>query len=179
MKVILREDVVGLGDIGETVKVRPGYARNFLIPRGMAFETESGSARTIAHMMLQIEAKKRRMKGAAADLSQRVRNTTVELSLRVGTGGKVFGSVSAREIAEKLSEAGIEVDRRRIVLPEAIRKVGTHFVRVKLHADVESQLKVVIKAVAATKAEEEVETAEARAVIEEAAEERQEDSSSE
>ena len=166
MKVILKEDVVGLGDIGESVKVRPGYARNFLIPRGMAFEADTASAKQVAHKMLGVEAKKKKLKGAAADIAQRVRDVVIELELRVGAGGRVFGSVSSRDIAAKLAEAGFEIDRRRIVLHESIKKIGTHFVKIKLHPEVESQLKIVINERAATKEEEETEAAHVKETIE-------------
>ncbi len=171
MKVILADDVVGVGDVGATVKVRPGYARNFLIPRGLAFECEGASARMLAHRMRQVESKKRKMKGDAEKQAQVVRELELSFSLRVGSGGKVFGSVGAKDIAHALAEKGLLVDRRRVILHESIRKVGTHFVSVKLHPEVQAQAKVVIKSVAATKAEEELETESARHSIEEQAKE--------
>lgn len=172
MRVILTEDVVGLGDIGETVGVRPGYARNFLIPRGMAIEAASKSAKTIAHKMMQIDAKKRRLKGSAEQLAAQIREVVVELGLRVGAGGRVFGSVGTRDIAKELAAKGFEFDRRRILLDEPIRKVGTHAVSLKLHADVVSEIKVVVSALHATKEEEEAEAEEARIALEAAAAEK-------
>lgn len=173
MRVILADDVVGVGDVGSTVKVKPGFARNFLIPRGLAFECEGASARMLAHRMRQIEAKKRRMKGDAEKQAQRVREAELVFTLRVGSGGKVFGSIGAKDIAAALGEKGLEVDRRRVQLHDAIRKIGTHFVTVKLHPEVQAQAKIVIKSVAATKAEEEAETASAKQSIEEQAQARE------
>lgn len=167
MQVILTDDVSGLGDIGQSVKVKPGYARNFLIPRGLAVEVGSRSARAEAHKMRQIDAKKRRMKGAADEVASRVRNAELKFELRVGSGGKVFGSVGAKDIAEGLVAAKIEIDRRRVVLAEPLKKIGVHFVEVKLHPEVSAQVKVVVTSLEASADEEKQETAEARARFEE------------
>lgn len=173
MRVILTDDVVGVGDIGELVRVKPGYARNFLIPRGLAMEAGSSSAKVLTHRSKQLEAKKKRMRLAAQTESERLSGTNVAVELRVGSGGKVFGSIHGREIVEKLKAAGFEVDRRRILLHEPIRKLGEHQVKVKLHADVVAMVKVTVKGVAATKEQEEQETEAAREAIEEAASKRQ------
>lgn len=162
MRVILTEDVVGLGEIGELVSVKPGHARNFLIPKGFAVESEAKNARIIAHQMRQIEAKKRRLKGSAEALAQKLRSSAIDFELRVGSGGKVFGSIGGRDIAEGLGKLGFQIDRRRILLSELIKKEGTHLVRVKLHPEVEVQVKVMIRYSEATKEEEEQETQAAR-----------------
>ena len=174
MDIILMDDVVGLGDIGEQVTVRPGYARNYLIPRGLAVETGARSAGELAHRRRQIEAKKRRMKGAAESIAEQIRGTTLELGLRVGSSGKVFGSIGTKDIAEKLTAAGFAIDRRRVVLAEPIKKLGTHFVKVKLHADVECQVKVNIEQIAASKEEEEAEAEKLKVSLEAQAAERDE-----
>ncbi|MBL7662371.1 50S ribosomal protein L9 [bacterium] len=142
MQVILTDDVVGLGDIGETVKVRPGYARNFLIPRGFAVEMGAKSAGAVAHKMRQIDAKKKRMKAGAEELANKVRDLAVKIGLRMGANGRVFGSITTKDIAEELKKQGIVVDRRRVLLSEPIKKIGIHFVQVKLHPEVVSQIKV-------------------------------------
>lgn len=165
MKIILTEDVVGLGDIGEHVTVKPGYARNFLIPRGKAVEVGAKSAKSIAHQRWQIDAKKKREQVKAEELAATVRNIELQFGLRVGSGGKVFGSIGSRDIAEKLTEQNIQVDRRRVLLAEPLKKPGTHFVTVKLHADVKAQVKVTIEKLAATKEEEQLETEQARVRI--------------
>ena len=167
MKIVLTEDVVGVGDIGDTVKVRPGYARNYLIPRGLAVELGSKSAGFLKHKTQQIEAKKSRLKGEAAELSAKVENLSIEFGLRVGSGGKVFGSIGTRDIAERLSQEGIVLDRRRVLLSEPIRRPGEYEVRVKLHSEVVSQLKIKVNKLKATKAEEEAEAEQARQRIEE------------
>lgn len=179
MKVILSEDVVGLGDIGETVTVRPGYARNYLVPRGLAFEAEAVSARQLAHRAKQIEAKRKKFKGAALEKATSLGNTTVQVFLRVGSGGKVFGAVTSKDIAEKLKEQGFDIDRRRVLLGEPIKKPGSFFVEVKLHPEVKTQIRIDVEARAASGEEEEMEAEEARAQLERAKHARAEDSSAE
>ena len=174
MRIVLADDVVGLGDIGDTVNVKPGYARNFLIPRGKAFEADGSSAKVLAHRMTQIEAKKRKFKTDAEKRAQKVRELELLFEVRVGRGGKLFGSIGQRDVADALAKKGFVVDRRRVMLQEPIRKLGTHFVAVKLHPDVSAQLKVQINGSAASQAEEEAETEEARENLEEAADEREE-----
>ena len=169
MKVILTEDVVGLGDIGEAVSVRAGYARNFLVPRGLAFEAESASAKEAQHRVRQIESKKRRLKGAAEEASKKMQALAVTLELRVGSNGRVFGSVGARDIAAKLAELGHEFDRRRVLLSEPIKKIGAHPVRLRLHQDVETTITVTVNAIEASREEEESVVQSARASIERAA----------
>lgn len=172
MKVILTDDVVGLGDIGETVQVRPGYARNFLIPRGLALETAAASARVVAHRMQQIEVKKRKLKSSAAGLGEQLRSLSLEIGLRVGTAGRVFGSIGTRDIAAELQKQGFDIDRRRVVLTEPIKKLGTHFVNVRLHPEVQASVKVQVIEIAASKEEEEKVANSVRESLEEAAESR-------
>lgn len=163
MEVILKEDVLGVGDIGQTVKVRGGYARNFLVPRGLAVESGTKNARRIAHEVRQIEAKKNVLLVAAQNLASQIEQIEIDLALRVGKGGKVFGSISTKDISEKLKERNVEIDRRRVLLEEPIKRIGTHFVSVKLHPEVKAKLKVVIGKVEASKEEEEKEAKEAKA----------------
>lgn len=155
MNIILTDDVVGLGDIGQTVRVKPGYARNFLIPRGLAIEAGSRSAAVVGHKMRQIEKKKKLMKEGANALAEKLRNVGLQLELRVGSHGKVFGSITSRDIADKLKAEGYDIERRRVLLGDPIKKLGVHFVNVKLHADVKGQVKVEIVQRAATREEEE------------------------
>ena len=120
MKVILTDDVVGLGDIGEAVSVKPGYARNYLVPRGKAIESGSANARQIEHHMRAIEAKKKHMQGEADAVAKDLLSKKVVLHLRVGESGRVFGSINRKAIADALNEQGFKVDRRRVQLAEPI-----------------------------------------------------------
>lgn len=172
MEVVLTEDVVGLGDIGEKVKVRPGYARNFLVPRGLAVEIGTTGAKEAAHRMRQLETKRNRMKGDAQSVASKLEAAVIAVSLRVGKGGRVFGSLSSRDIANKLLELGFELDRRRIQLLEPIKRVGEHKVKVKLHPEVLAELKIVVTALEATKEQEQQEVELAKKAIEEAVEDR-------
>lgn len=151
MKVILTEDVLGVGDIGETVSVKAGFARNYLVPRGLAMESGSKSAGSIAHKMRQVEAKKKRLRVSAQSYGVQISGTSLELGLKVGTGGRVFGSIGTKDIAEKLCQLGFEVDRRRVILPEPIKKLGTYTVKVKLHPEVIADVVLEVKAVLVAK----------------------------
>lgn len=167
MRVILTDDVVGVGDIGEIVNVRPGYGRNFLIPRGIAIEAASANAKQIAHHQRQIDAKKKVLKNAAEERRKELEALKLEISLRVGSGGKVFGSVTSRDIAAKLAEAGFEIDRRRVILGDPIKKLGSQKVKVKLHADVISEVEVVVTPLEVKQEEEDREAAKEIAAVEE------------
>ena len=172
MEVVLTEDVVGLGDIGERVKVRPGYARNFLVPKGWAVEIGTTGAKEAAHKMRLLEKKRNTLKGEAEALAKKLEASDINVSLRVGKGGRVFGSLSTRDIASKLSELNFEIDRRRIQLLEPIKRVGEHKVKVKLHPEVFAELKVIVGALEATKEQEQQEVSLAKRAIEEAVEEK-------
>lgn len=172
MEVVLTEDVVGLGDIGEKVKVRPGYARNFLVPRGLAVEIGTTGAKEAAHRMRLLEAKRKRLQGDAQTLGSRLESSELKLAIRVGKGGRVFGSVTARDLAVKLTELGFDIDRRRIQLAEPLKRVGEHKVKVKLHPEVFAELKVTIEALEATKDQEMQEVDFAKQAIEKAVSEK-------
>ena len=166
MEIVLTQDVVGLGDVGQKVIVKSGYARNFLLPQGMAVEIGSASARQAAHKMKQVEAKKKRFKVDAEKLVDKLKSLSLELELRVGKSGKVFGSLSTRDIAAKLQEAGFDIDRRRVLLSEPIKKIGQQSVEVKLHPEVTTEVKIDVKAVKPTKEEESQEASEVKEKVE-------------
>jgi large subunit ribosomal protein L9 len=166
MEILLVEDVAGVGDIGEIISVRPGFARNYLIPKGVAVEARAGNSGSLQHKMKQILAKKKRLKDEAQKNADTWRQLVVQMTLRVGTGGKVFGSINSKDISEALKEQSIEIDRRRILLGEPLRKLGRFSVSVKLHAEVTSQFTVEITASAATEEEEKKAAEEARNLIE-------------
>ena len=172
MEIVLTQDVVGLGDVGQKVIVKSGYARNYLLPQGMAVEIGSASARQAAHKMKQVEAKKKRFKVEAEKLVDKLKSLKLELGLRVGKSGKVFGSLSTRDIAAKLQESGFDIDRRRVLLTEPIKKIGQQNVEVKLHPEVTTEIKIDVIAIKPTKEEEKLEATEAKKKIETASEEK-------
>lgn len=167
MEILLIEDVAGLGDIGELVNVKPGYARNFLIPKGYALEADAGSNKAIKHRMNQIAAKKRRLKEQALKDVEVWKGNNVTLTLRVGSGGRTFGSINSKDIAEALkAQKNVEVDRRRVILSEPLRKLGRHTVGIKLHAEVNGTFTVLVEATKATEEEEKIAAEQARAQME-------------
>jgi len=144
MQVILQKDFDGLGSIGDIVKVSHGYAFNFLIPRGIAVQAADGNVRHMEHLRRLTEAKRKTMLDAARVEADRINGTAVSLKRRAGEEDKLFGSVTNRDIAEALAAEGIEIDKRNIVLEEAIRTIGVYNVPVRIHRDVEAKLKVYV-----------------------------------
>lgn len=146
MKVILTKEVLGLGDPGEVVEVKSGYARNYLVPQGMAM---MATKKNVA----AVEAEKQRIAAALAKEIERVqgeaaalKSLSVTISAKAGEGGKLYGSVTNMDIAKALADAGREVDRRRILLEAPIKRLGEHPVKVKLHPQVVVEVKVVVEA---------------------------------
>ncbi len=174
MEILLTNDVSGLGDIGEIVNVRPGYARNFLLPNGFAVESKAGSSKEIAHKLRQVEVKKKKLKIEAEASKTEWAQRVVKLGLRVGNGGRVFGSISAKDISEQLTADGFSVDRRRILITDALRKLGDHTVKIKLHSDVIGTFIVRVEAMKATEAEERKASEEAMIAFEKAKRKKQE-----
>ncbi len=146
MKLILREDVPNLGRGGELVEVKPGYGRNYLLPRGLAVPANPKNMREIEHQKTVAAAKAAKMKASAEALARRLADTPVELKRKVGEQDKLYGSVTALDIAEALAQRGLQLDRRSIDLAEPIKTVGEFEVPVKLHHDVAGKVKVKVEA---------------------------------
>ncbi len=146
MKVILTENIDGLGNIGDLVKVKPGYARNFLVPKRMAVEANVRNVKELEHQKRQMERKMQKVTQASELLKSKLEGVTCTFSLRASEEGKLFGSVTSMEIAAKLAEAGVEIDRKKIQLDEPIKMLGDHEVQVKLPAGVSATVKVQVVA---------------------------------
>lgn len=147
MKVILKEDVKALGKKGKVCEVSDGYARNFLIPRGLAVEATQGNVQDLAHKQKQEELRKQKEKQAALDLSQKIENMDIIVKVKVGEKGRLFGSVTNKEIAEVLEkEYQLKLDKRKIEVKEPIKGLGEYQVTVKLHFEVTANLKIKIEA---------------------------------
>ena len=147
VKLILREDVPSLGDAGELVVVKPGYARNYLLPRGMAILATEGNLKELEHHKRVVAERVARERKDLEAQRDRIQAHVIEISAQAGEEGKLFGSVTAIQIAEALAAKGVEVDRRKIVLEEPIKEVGEHSVPLRLRKDVVAQIKVkVVKA---------------------------------
>jgi large subunit ribosomal protein L9 len=146
MKVILADDVRGLGHRGDTVSVKPGYARNFLFPQGAAYEATSANVRRLGEEKKKYDEKTLQEKGVAQTVAGKIEGMTVVVVKKAGEEGHLYGSVTASEIADALAAKGVEVDRRRVELAEPIRRLGSHTVHVRLHRDVAAVLTVEVQA---------------------------------
>ena len=138
MQVVLRTDVADLGKKGDVIDVADGYARNYLVPRGLAMKASKGAAQQATVMRRSRDVKDARERGAAEEVATKLVPQVIKLTSRAGGEGKLFGSVTTIDVAEAvLAQTGIELDRRKLHLDEPIREVGTHRVTVRLHSDVE------------------------------------------
>src|SRR5580765_1347011 len=142
MKLILREDVYNLGKSGEVVTVKDGYARNYLLPRNLALLANAESVRQLEHEKSVIELRQQKLKGSAEEQAKTLSAVAVRITRKVGEQDKLFGSVTALDIAEALAKAGHKTDRRLIHLPEPIKSVGQFEVELRLHRDVTTKIKV-------------------------------------
>lgn len=146
MKVILQKTVERLGDPGDVADVADGYARNFLIPRGLAIRAEKGTVRHAESLKRAHETRVKARKGDYEALAARLIQTPIVVQARAGEEGKLFGSVTAADVAEAVSsQAGVPIDRKDVHLDEPIRSVGTHEVRVHLFAEVDPVLTVEVQ----------------------------------
>ena len=147
MKVILKSEIKNLGGAFEVVKVRDGYGRNWLLPQGLARAATHSNLRFLEVEKKRQAARDEKRKEDAVELGKKLAGTSVTVSVRVHEGDKLYGSVGAQEIVEKLAEAGIKLDKALIVLDEPIKALGVFSVPVQLHAEIESKIKVwVVKA---------------------------------
>lgn len=144
MKVILKENIDTLGQIGDVVKVAPGYARNYLIPKGYAIEATMKNQKALDHAKRQLEYKKNKEKESARQLAAKIEGLTLTLVHQAGEGDKLFGSVTNMELAEQLKGQGFEIDRKKIILAEPIKQLGEHTATVRLHPEVTATLKVAV-----------------------------------
>ena len=146
VKVILREDIPRLGDAGEVVNVRPGFARNFLLPQGKAILATESSIKALDHHQRVIAEKVAREKKGLEGEKTRVEAIVLEIAVQVGEEGKLFGSVTAAQIAELLAAQGVSIDRRKIELGEPIKEVGEHRVPLRLHREIVAHVRLNVRA---------------------------------
>jgi large subunit ribosomal protein L9 len=142
MEVILRHAVENLGKPGEVVKVKNGYARNYLLPRNLAYEATPGNLKRIQQERDRLEAAENQRRGAASDIATKLEQVSLTFSARVGEEGKLFGSVTAADIAQQLEQQGFHIEKRQIDLHEPIKTLGVYRVPVRLHADVKPEIRV-------------------------------------
>lgn len=142
VKVILQEDVDNLGQVGEIVSVRPGFARNFLLPRKKALIASMASIRQLEHQKRLTEKRKSQLQAESMELAKKMADVQVTISAKVGEQDKLFGSITSKDIAAELVKQGFSITHRSVKMDEAIKTVGTHKVDVRLQAGVMAQVKV-------------------------------------
>ena len=145
MKVILADDVRGIGHRGDTVTVKPGYARNYLFPQGLAWESTPANMRRLSEEKKKYDEKTMHEKGIAEEVARRVEGLKLLISKKSGEGDVLYGSVTPADIADALAERGIEVDRRRVEVAEPIKRLGEHTVHVRFHRDVVAELTIEVQ----------------------------------
>ncbi|MDR3641132.1 MAG: 50S ribosomal protein L9 [Humidesulfovibrio sp.] len=142
MKLILRADVDTLGRLGDIVAVKPGFGRNYLIPQGLAMKATDANLKQFELERKKLAAQADGLRSEATGLAAKIAAATVVITVRVGEGDKLYGSVTAQNVADALAEQGINIDRRKIEMPEAIRALGDFEVDIRLHPDVHGELKL-------------------------------------
>lgn len=145
MQVILKQDVEKVGQRGDVVDVSRGYVRNFLVPRGLAEVATPSRLEEVQREMAEAEERNRRMEERAEEIAATLNKSVITIEARTGEDERIFGSVTAANIAQAIDRArGIRLDRRRIRLEEPIKSLGTHQVPVQVHGDVEASVKVIV-----------------------------------
>lgn len=144
MEIILREDVQNLGKAGEVVKVKDGYARNFLLPKGLAYHATEANKKKIAFEGARLAKQRAAEKEAAESEAGRLASVALTFAVKVGEEEKLYGSVTASDIQRRLEEQGLHVDKRKIDLPEPIRALGEFKVGIKIHPDVRPEILVTV-----------------------------------
>jgi large subunit ribosomal protein L9 len=146
MEVILRQDVRSLGRAGEMVRVKPGYARNYLLPQGLAYEASEGNKKRIAAETKARDTRLNTERNVAEQQAAALGALTLTLTGKAGEEGRLFGSITAQDIADALAKAGQPVDKRRIELEQPIKTTGFHSVAIRLHPDVHPEVRVQVVA---------------------------------
>ncbi|NPA13306.1 MAG: 50S ribosomal protein L9 [Aquificae bacterium] len=142
MKVILAKDVEGWGTIGDIIEVKRGFARNYLIPKGLAYEATENNIKMVREVLKQKSRKLEREKQKAVETAKQLEGVELEIKRPVGTTGKLYGSITTSDIAEMLKEKGIEVDKRKIMLRSPIRNIGSYTITIRLHPEVSQTIRV-------------------------------------
>jgi len=142
MEVILRETITKLGHAGEIVKVKDGYARNFLIPKGLAYQATAGNKKRVESEAVRRAQRSAAERSDAEVLAERLNDLSIEFTVKAGEGDKLFGSITSSDIAERLAERGYRIDKRIIELEEPIKMIGIYAVPIRLHSEVKAEVRV-------------------------------------
>lgn len=146
MEVILKTDVAGLGYKNDVVKVKPGYANNYLIPSGVASVATDSNKRMVAENIRQMAHKAAKLKQDADALAQNIGDLTLTIGTKAGETGRIFGAVTAIQVADALKAKGFDVDRRKVVLKESPKQLGNYTVMLDLHKEVKHEIKISVVA---------------------------------
>ncbi len=144
MKVILKEDVKHVGKMGQIVDVADGYARNYLIPKGLVTEASTKNIKFLEHEKRIIQEKSKKIRNSAQDLASRISSLIISIKAKAGEEGKLFGSITTMDVAEALQKEGVEIDKKKISLEEPIKRLGSYTVNIKIHPDVSAPLNIQI-----------------------------------
>jgi large subunit ribosomal protein L9 len=142
MEVILKQDVHGLGYKNDTVKVRPGYGRNYLIPNGIAMIANDSNKRMMNENIRQAAHKAAKLKQDAEAMAQRIGDLTIEIGTKAGESGKIFGAVTASQVADVLKAKGFDIDRKKVIFKEQPKQLGNYTVTLDLHKEVKHEVKI-------------------------------------
>lgn len=140
MEIILKEDIKGLGYKNDTVSVKPGYGRNFLIPQGMAIIANKSNSKMIEENIRQAAHKAEKLKNDAQDIAKKIGDLNLEIKTKAGESGKIFGAITAIQVADVLKEKGFDIDRKRISFSGNIKELGEHKVTIDLHKEVHHEI---------------------------------------
>jgi len=146
MEVILKQDVQGLGYKNDVVKVRPGYGRNYLIPNGFAIIANDSNKRLTNELVRQVAHKAAKLKQDAEAVAAKIGELTIEIGTKAGESGKIFGAVTALQIADALKAKGFDIDRKKVILKEAPKQLGTYKATLDLHKEVKHEIAVKVVA---------------------------------
>jgi large subunit ribosomal protein L9 len=150
MRIMLQAPVANLGFIGDIVTVKAGYARNFLIPRGLAIIANEKNTRQFQHQLMLVESKKKKALVAAQEVAAKVSNISITLEKPVGEEDRIFGTVTVMELVEEFQKLGLTFDRKQVKILEEIKKLGVYTGQVKVHPDVEVEFKIWVTSKVAT-----------------------------
>jgi len=142
MKVILRKDFESIGKVGEVVEVKDGYARNYLIPQGIAFKADKKNIKLLEAEQQRFQLQLNKDKKSAEKLAEKLTNISCTATVSVGDEDKVFGSVTTQDISDLLKDKGFDIDRKKILLDEPIKALGIYTISIKLHTEVEAKIKL-------------------------------------
>lgn len=140
MNIILTKDIAGLGFKYDTVSVKPGYGRNYLIPQGVAIVANESNSKMIAENIKQAAHKAEKLKTEANEIAGKINGVTLEVKAKIGDSGKIFGAVTTLQLSDALKAKGVEVDRRKIAIVGAVKEAGSYTANVDLHKEVKAEL---------------------------------------